>query len=620
MSDAQNDPKVVHLREPAQQQQVVVDASFLDQVVRATTQMVEARSRYVSPFNLNSMDEIVLFAEHTAKSGLCPKAYKDKPADIISAVIFGKEVGLSAMSSLTSIAMIEGQPQLWGPAVAGVCLQTGQVADHTYAWEGEGDQLTAICVVTRKWFSPIEGRFSQRDAQQAGLLSRAKDGMPWKAYARDMLMWKASHRAWRQAFPDVIKGLGGEQPPSQEPGLEGWPMPRPEVRWRAMRPKLDEWDPKWHNDACERLRLAADTREWMVILAELLNEAPSLRDVDELHSWDMTTAVVGTIPADKQHWRQRVEEVFDEARKRFEKPAEPEPPKTETEPPKTEAKRRRTTPSQEKPADPPPAPETTPPPPPATAPVTETASFDWPILDEIGEPIGETMHSDPVAWARTFMQRWEKSPNQLGLEEQNADALDEAIKLSEEAASLLAEMQPVEMGTVPMPLERGGKPNTIAYLRDLKNDMAALTPEDFTLWVDLQRAVIMAAPQSTKLLAIKAITQRAGELGVAAPNGWNGTATAAPAAAPTAAPAASASAPATASGQSKDDKLAQSFLEHLDTLNTEPEVNAYSGTGAVRTVLDRWRAEDPPRYNSVVSAFHQRNIDIRARAGASTGR
>ena len=292
---------------------------------------------------------------------------------------------------------------------------------------------------------------------------------------------------------------------------------------------------------------------------------------------------------------------------------------------KTEPKRRRTTSSQEKPADPPPVPETTPPP----APVTETASeteasgFDWPILDEIGEPVGETMHSDPVGWARTFMQRWEKSPNQLGLEEHNADALDEAIKLSEEAASLLAEMQPVEMGTVPMPLERGGKPNTIAYLRDLKNDMAALTPEDFTQWVDLQRAVIMGAAQSTKQLAIKAIVQRAKELGIPPPDGSSfqaAPATAAATAAPTAAPAASASAPATASGQSKDDKLAQSFLEHLDTLNTEPEVNAYSGTGAVRTVLDRWRAEDPPRYNSVVSAFHQRNIDIRAKAGASTGR
>lgn len=645
MSEAQNDPKVVHLREATQPaQQVVVDANFFDQVVRATTQQVEARSRYVSPFNLNTMDEIVLFAEHTAKSGLCPKAYRDKPNDIISAVIFGKEVGLSAMSSLTSIAMIEGQPQLWGPAVAGVCLQTGQVADHTYAWEGEGAELTAICTVTRKGFSPVEGRFSKADAQLAGLLGRAKDGMPWKAYERDMLMWKASHRAWRQAFPDIIKGLSGEPPPSQEPGLEGWPMPRPEVRWRAMRPKLDDWDPKWFNDACEKLRLAPDSRAWMITLAELLEQAPSLRDVDELDNWDMTTTVVGMIPPDKQHWRLAVEERFGEARKRFIQTEKPADPAADPEPPKTEAKVRRRVAGQNpaQPGETPPPPQETPagdgyravkegelfapgrlfrmnqatgltevyePPQQATATTTETTTgttetteasgFDWPLFDQIGETIGETTYEQPVAWAKAFIALWEKTgPDMRGaLEEHNADAIDAAVEASEEAAAILGDTEAPALEVVALQVIRG-KADTIGYLRDLKNHMATLTSEDFNRWVDLQRPTIMGAAASTKLSAMKVIALKATELGLPAPGGWDK-------------PPSNGAAPMSAVAgagheESKDGEIERRIIEHLDTLNTVAEIQAYSNTAAVKVPRDRWQREAPARVTTIDSAFQGR--------------
>jgi hypothetical protein len=598
MSEQQNDPKVVQLNREAAQPQPVIDKDFLARVIEQTVQHVEQRLQRISPFNLNTMEDVVLFAEHTAKSGLCPKAYRDKPDDIITAVIFGREVGLPAMTALASIAVIEGQPQLWGPAVAGVCLATGKVEDHTYAWEGEPGtpEFTAICTVTRKGFSPVEGRFSQADMQQAGLLSRAKDTMPWKAYPRDMLMWKASHRAWRQAFPDVIKGLSGAQPPTQDMADE-WPMPRPEVRWRAIRPQMkDGWQVVWFNGACERLRTAVDTREWLVTLAALLQEAPTLRDVDELDSWEMTQAVVGNA---RENWRLRIEEVFGEARKRFiqtEKPADvpadaPVDQSTGQQAPKTEKppQRRRAAPKPEVPPVSDVQPGGEPPAASQQTPVDETG-FDYPLVDAIGEVVGDNTYDDPVAWARAFIEVWTNAaPDVLEpLEAHNADAIADACAASDEAKAILADLGAEEqLEVVAIPQERG-RPNAIAYLKDIRNAMASLIPGNFAVWVDLQRPNIDTVPMSSRMLVIKSVLARATELKLPAP-----VFQAAPL-------------------SDKDDRLAATIMDHADTLTTVDAVNSYSQEGSVTVPLKRWETERPALATKVRSAFAERIELIKA--------
>jgi hypothetical protein len=155
---------------------------------------------------LTSMDEAWRFSAAVMKSGLNPRSL-DSQEKVFIAVQMGMELGLPPMAALQNIAVINGRPSLWGDAVQGICESTGLVEeykDETFGTIGGDDRGVRVTVTRKGRANPIVRAFTVGDAKRAGLWGKAG---PWTQYPERMLLMRARTYAFRDAFPDALRGL-----------------------------------------------------------------------------------------------------------------------------------------------------------------------------------------------------------------------------------------------------------------------------------------------------------------------------------------------------------------------------------------------------------------------------
>jgi len=153
-----------------------------------------------------SFEQLYRMANIMSKSGMMPQGLKT-PEQVFVAIQMGLEVGLSPMQAVQSIAVINHRPCIWGDAGVGLVRASGLLEDFQEWFEGEGEKLTAKCIVKRKGEpTPGEGSFSITDAKTAKLLP-AHPESSWAKYPKRMLQWRARSWPLRDKFADVLKGL-----------------------------------------------------------------------------------------------------------------------------------------------------------------------------------------------------------------------------------------------------------------------------------------------------------------------------------------------------------------------------------------------------------------------------
>lgn len=148
--------------------------------------------------------EIAKRIAHTlAQSNLVPDAYRGRPNDVFVAINMGSELGMEPFQAIQSIAVIEGKPCLYGDGLIGVVR-----ASPKCLWIEEtisSDGSSATCRTQRKGDpNPIEASYSMDDAVQAGISTKFN----WKKHPKRMLQMRARAYCLRDAFPDLLKGLG----------------------------------------------------------------------------------------------------------------------------------------------------------------------------------------------------------------------------------------------------------------------------------------------------------------------------------------------------------------------------------------------------------------------------
>lgn len=152
-----------------------------------------------------TVTDALAVAKELAASGMVPRDYAGKPGAIYAAIDLGASVGLRPMQAVQGIANINGRPALWGDAALGVVM-----AHPSFAGIDEDDAATALkqgygrCKVSRKGCPDYEVRFTVDMAKAAGLWG--KPG-PWTQYAGRMLQMRARSWAFRDRFPDALKGI-----------------------------------------------------------------------------------------------------------------------------------------------------------------------------------------------------------------------------------------------------------------------------------------------------------------------------------------------------------------------------------------------------------------------------
>jgi len=138
-------------------------------------------------------------AQKIANTPFVPAAFRGKPESVYAAVLYGEELGLGPMQSLTQIHVIEGKPSLAPEGMRGLVLKAGHRIDVKTASNDKvvlyGRRADSGSEATVEW--------TMKDAQLAGLAGRGA----WKTYPRAMLMARATSELCRMLFADIIAGL-----------------------------------------------------------------------------------------------------------------------------------------------------------------------------------------------------------------------------------------------------------------------------------------------------------------------------------------------------------------------------------------------------------------------------
>lgn len=165
---------------------------------KMNTSIVESKVGFsLAPQNIK---ELLEFAEILSKSTLVPKEFINNAGNIVVAIQWGLELGLQAMQSMQSIAVINGRPSLWGDAVLAL-VKSSPACEYVIE---EVTDTTATCKVKRKGELEQVRYFTVDDAKKAGLWG--KQG-PWTQYPKRMLQMRARSWALRDVFTDVLRGM-----------------------------------------------------------------------------------------------------------------------------------------------------------------------------------------------------------------------------------------------------------------------------------------------------------------------------------------------------------------------------------------------------------------------------
>lgn len=221
----------------------------------------------VTNFSLvpRSLTEAMELAKLISDSDLAPKDYKGKPGNVLIAVQMGSEVGLSPMSAIQSIAVINGKPGLYGDVGKALLLRHGFIVEED---DVEIIRQTGMgrCRITRPGHPPCERTFSLEAAKAAGLLNKSG---PWSQYKERQMAWRAFWFAARDIAADVLKGLHGAEEIHDLPEKDITPMGRPQIAERA---ELDDATFTKNFPSWEKL-LSTGKRTHDEIIGKILSKA-----------------------------------------------------------------------------------------------------------------------------------------------------------------------------------------------------------------------------------------------------------------------------------------------------------------------------------------------------------
>ena len=185
---------------------------------------------------------LLRFAEVLCRTDLCPKAYAGKPQEAAIAMVMGHDLGLGKLQSLQSIAVINGNPSIYGDGALALVLASGLV--ETFEERGAHDALGAAEGDVERFHLQGLPVPRQRDPVQLASLGRgdepalrvAGEADPGPLLAGDAVdgLDPEPGRCLGQVFRPrglPVRGRGkGEDQGGRGEMFHGQPIPR---RWRT---------------------------------------------------------------------------------------------------------------------------------------------------------------------------------------------------------------------------------------------------------------------------------------------------------------------------------------------------------------------------------------------------
>lgn len=209
---------------PVQETEEVTHAEQATQAAVEERQKPQARvpaivaneNKYLEARDLDSRYRL---AQAFHRSGMVPKSYKDA-ASVFAGMELALELGLRPFTALKNIAVINGNPSLWGDLPLALVRRSKEMArieeflfDKEYnriCFANKNLNATLYGAVCRTWDvgaepdAYYETVFTMDDARVAGLLS--KDNV-WKTYPKRMIQMRARSQNLKDKYGHALLGV-----------------------------------------------------------------------------------------------------------------------------------------------------------------------------------------------------------------------------------------------------------------------------------------------------------------------------------------------------------------------------------------------------------------------------
>lgn len=235
-----------------------------------------------------TLGEAMKMAELLAGSTMVPNDFRGKPANVLVAIQWGREIGLGSLQALQNIAVINGRPSLWGDAA--LALVRGHPACQAVreGTDGEGDARHGWCEVTRRGEGPQRRTFSVADAKKAGLWGKSG---PWQQYPDRMLQLRARGFAIRDVFPDALRGVIMAEEAEDEPEAPRFVENTATDPLRGIAPFVPEYV-----DATGKAHKARDVATWEADWLKRIGAAEKAGRLPDLQAaWDRNADAIRAV-------------------------------------------------------------------------------------------------------------------------------------------------------------------------------------------------------------------------------------------------------------------------------------------------------------------------------------
>jgi nucleoid-associated protein YgaU len=132
-------------------------------------------------------------------SSILPKEYQKNPANLLVAMEAAEALGVTLFQAIQMVTVINGRMTMSAEGMRALVLSQG----HLFRIEEESNTVCRVAVARRERPDEVQRfTFTAEDAQRAGLT-----GGNYGKYPAAMLLARATTKACRALFPDVIAGI-----------------------------------------------------------------------------------------------------------------------------------------------------------------------------------------------------------------------------------------------------------------------------------------------------------------------------------------------------------------------------------------------------------------------------
>lgn len=186
------------------------DQSTAVAVTKTRTDIVSGNR--IAPIIPTTIQETAQIANTVILAGLYPDSLKgandkETQAKVVVAIMKGAEVGIPPITAMSTIAVINGKPSIYGDGGVALIQNSGKLEYMKVVYSGEETADDYTCTVTMKRIDQSQeymGSFSMAEAKRARLAGKVG---PWRDYPKRMLKWRAFSFCARDGFADVLSGL-----------------------------------------------------------------------------------------------------------------------------------------------------------------------------------------------------------------------------------------------------------------------------------------------------------------------------------------------------------------------------------------------------------------------------